>query len=110
MESEIASLLTDYKQYECKRDSIGLITNFSKPISDRSKLLCKLNEKLSIHVTVWTYQGNSSITISIRAETNQSLWITIAFYSLSYTDVADGKLIELENKLIKSWEILNDSN
>jgi len=69
--------------------------------------LCKLNEKLSIHADVWSYENRTSMELSIRAETQSSDWVSLAFYSVSVDELTSEKLVDLETKLVQSWQAIN---
>ena len=107
----IREILTDNGFIKFKPDMSGsMIPSYScyKPASNKTHTLCQTNNKLSIHATVYTFNDVESIKISIVAETEDELWIDMAFYSMSVEDISEpGALERIEDKLISAWEALN---
>jgi len=101
---KIEDLLKDYKQISDTPGSVGTILNFEKPID--TDILCNENQTLKLYASVWTYNGNQSMVLEIRAETKLEAWVQLNYYSLRYSDVKDN-LNQMEANLIKAWENLN---
>ena len=101
-------LLHDYRELKSPRDdSVGHTIEYVKLVTKRTQHLCRLNGKLNLHAVIWTYQDNSSLTLSIRAETQLSEWIDISYYSVDYDTLTPAKLAVLEQNLLNAWSELN---
>ena len=71
-------------------------------------ILCQTNDKLSIFAEHWTYVEVEALKLSIRAETQDNLWIETTYYSMSEKDIdTEDKYKVLEQNLISSWLALN---
>ncbi len=92
-----------YKNVRYERDKVWDIRgSLYKPVDSTN--VCELNDQLSIIADFYSYEGNHSCKLSIRA-LSKSGWIETSFYTLSYTDLSN--IANLENKLLASWEALS---
>lgn len=97
-----------YVRYERDEEHTTNIDTFCFGKRVPSKYKCNLNERdVVIYINYLIYKNedvnHKSMRMGIRAETASGLWIDTTFYSMAPDDYSEA----LEEKLIKSWEILN---